>query len=92
MSDRVYSMEPCEDCRKELAKFKKIVEDGGAYWRCKDCNSEGVLRPETELVKDVRKQQGVHAPNPIGIEFSKEWLCPVCNKEEGDGEEDGKAD
>lgn len=91
MTDRVFSSEPCGTCREELDKFRKIVEDGGAYWRCKDCGSEGVLRPETELVIDARKMQKVEPPDPIGIEFSKKWLCPVCNKaEEEDGDAVGK--
>jgi rubrerythrin len=70
----------CDDCKKEVAEHAEVVKGGGIYWKCKDCNSEGVIRAESELAIKVRKQAGIEPPDPVGFEWDKTW-CPKCKGE-----------
>ncbi len=80
----------CEKCEKEVAEHRKVVEDGGIYWECKDCKSNGVIKGDAELAKIVRKNAKIYPPKPCGIQFTKEEMCPVCgpNKEAYGGKEE----
>ena len=68
----------CETCEEELKQYKKIVEEGGIYWKCADCESEGVIK-KNEFTERVREHAGIEPPNPVGIEFTEEE-CPICSK------------
>lgn len=72
-------VELCDDCDKMNAEHRAIVEAGGVGWRCSDCGSEGVIRAESELAKEVRKKLKVEPPKACGVEFNKEEGCPVCS-------------
>ncbi len=72
------SGELCESCEKEVTEFDEILKEGGIFWKCSDCKKEGMLR-KCELTESVRKEMGIEAPNPCGIEFSKKD-CPACSK------------
>ena len=75
--ERVPSGVPCEECQKELDEVKKIVEEGGVYWRCESCLQEGVIRGTHQFAKDIRVQMKIEAPHPLGVTFTKE-TCPHC--------------
>lgn len=67
----------CDDCEKEADEHAKVVVDGGVYFRCRDCKISGVVKADSLLAADVRKQHGIAAPEPCGVEFDKTW-CPKC--------------
>ena len=67
----------CTDCEKLNAAARKIVEEGGIYWTCKDCGAGGAIKAESELAKEVREVSDVKAPDPVGYEFDKTH-CPAC--------------
>ena len=67
----------CDACEKEAKEHEEIVDAGGIYFKCADCKVEGVLKP-SEYTELVRKQIGVEAPKPCGIEYTK-GDCPVCS-------------
>jgi len=67
----------CEKCEEEAAEHKKIVEEGGVYFKCRDCKIEGVMKP-SDFTKMVREQLDVQPPKPCGIEFNKSD-CPKCS-------------
>ena len=73
---RLPSRSLCDKCEEEVKEHKRIVADGGIYWKCSDCKTEGVIR-YNELAHDVRMQLRVPPPKPCVIEFSKAD-CPVC--------------
>lgn len=73
-------IELCPDCEAKEDACAAEVKKGGVFWKCKDCGSAGALKAEVPLAKAVRKQSGIATPNPIGIEFSKEEMCPVCSE------------
>ena len=78
----------CDKCAKDLKEFDKIVSEGGIYWRCKDCSATGVIRGDSPFAKAVRKEMGIAAPKPAGVEFSNKD-CPSCgpNAVKGDASE-----
>lgn len=67
----------CTKCENERKTMREEVARGGIYWMCKDCNSHGVIKAESEFAKEVRRKTGIQAPNPVGAEFTKED-CPAC--------------
>jgi len=79
--ERLPASDFCNDCKKEMKEHEEVVKAGGIYWRCKDCNSEGVIRASAELAIAVRKQTQIQPPDPVGFEMDKE-MCPMCRGEE----------
>ena len=77
--EKVLASDICDKCKKELQEHKAIVEEGGVYWKCSNCHSEGVIKGNSELARAVREHSGIKAPDPVGIEFT-EKECPVCSK------------
>jgi len=67
----------CEKCETEDREMKEAVAQGGVFWRCADCNSGGVIKAGVPLAEAVREQYGIGAPDPVGVEFTKND-CPVC--------------
>jgi len=67
----------CDKCEANDVAMKKVVEEGGIYWKCSDCGSGGAIRCGSGLAQAVREQSGIKAPDPVGAEFSKND-CPVC--------------
>jgi hypothetical protein len=76
--DKAIASQPCKKCEEELDYHAEIVRQGGIYWRCSDCESQGVVAPDSELSKAVREQGEKEPPEPCGVEFNKDWGCPVC--------------
>lgn len=80
-SEKVY-IGLCTKCEEAQKATDEAVKDGGIYWKCSDCGAAGALKKDAELAKAVRAQSGISAPDPVGVEFSKEEMCPVCNAED----------
>ena len=56
-----------QEIKKEV--MAEIVKAGGCYWKCSNCDSNGVLFADTKVAKDIRKRLN----KPTGecsIEFS----------------------
>ncbi|MBE9572120.1 MAG: hypothetical protein IMF11_15945 [Proteobacteria bacterium] len=70
----------CDTCKEEMENFRAAVRQGGIFWRCKDCGSEGVIKPGRFLALMARCKMGIVAPKPCGIEFTRDE-CPVCRKQ-----------
>lgn len=69
----------CDACKKKKDDAKQMVLEGGVFWRCLKCGSEGALGPNHPLSRKIR--QDVPAPKPIGVEI-EDGMCPICNKQE----------
>ena len=67
----------CADCQKELDEYQQIVAEGGVHFRCRNCQSVGVIK-KSKFADAVRERAGVMAPDPVGVEFSLEDPCPKC--------------
>ena len=78
--EKLPSHEPCKKCAKGMNLAAEVVKEGGIFWRCKDCHSEGAIHAHAEVAKLVREQSGVKAPDPVGVEFTKDEDCPVCSE------------
>ena len=59
----------CQKCQDELESFKQIVSDGGVYFKCKNCNANGVIKADSTLAIKVREITKIAPPDPVGIEF-----------------------
>lgn len=70
----------CDACTAKNVEMGEVVKAGGVYWRCSDCGSTGAIRGEADLAKAVRERANIQAPDPVGVEFSKQD-CPVCSPE-----------
>ncbi len=64
----------CDHCKDEVEVFESEIARGGVYFKCA-CGSQGIIKAETELAKDVRKK---HPEGPVGVELTG---CPICGKE-----------
>lgn len=71
----------CDECRKEVEEHKRIVEDGGVYFRCLACRKEGVIR-KCGVIEDMRVQLKLGPTDPCGVEFTHEDPCPNCKPKE----------
>jgi len=71
----------CDNCKEEIKTFKKIVAEGGIYWKCEECHREGVIKVDAPLAKAVRKQLNVSPPDACGVALTKKE-CPACNPPE----------
>lgn len=74
-------IELCDDCQKKHEEAVVAVKDGGIFWRCTDCGSEGAIRKNAPLAQEVRTKMGIEPPGLCGIEFNKNERCPVCSKD-----------
>lgn len=74
-------IELCDDCQKKHEETVAAVKDGGIFWRCTDCGSEGAIRKNAPLAQEVRTKMGIEPPGLCGIEFNKNERCPVCSKD-----------
>jgi hypothetical protein len=70
-------IETCDKCAARMQEAADEVAKGGVFWRCTKCNSDGAVRAESDLAKNVRKQMNIHAPDPCGLEVES---CPVCEE------------
>jgi len=73
------SMGICDDCKKKENDAKEMVKNGGIYFKCKICGSEGAIRPNHPLAVEVRNKLNIQKPNPCGVRLD-ENTCPVCSK------------
>lgn len=69
----------CDDCKKEIAEHKAIVEAGGIYWQCPKGHG-GAIRHTSPLAARVREKAGIAAPKPVGIKLEED-NCPACHPE-----------
>jgi len=60
----------CEACEQEVMEHKRLVEEGGVYFKCSECGIEGVIRAEAPLAQEVRKEMNIPAPAPCGVEIT----------------------
>lgn len=67
--EKLPSSNLCDECVKEIQKYKNIVTEGGVYFRCKQCGSEGVIKGESEYAKHAREYAKIFPPDPMGIEM-----------------------
>lgn len=74
--EKVLASEPCDKCKKMIEEHAQIVREGGIYWKCKDCESEGVIKP-SPFATMIREKANIQPPDPVGFEFDK-TMCPVC--------------
>ena len=79
--ERLPASSPCDSCLKEIEEHRAVVAAGGIYIRCADCRAEGVIKSSSPLAAEVREAHGTAAPEPCGIEFTKEAGCPTCGRE-----------
>ena len=73
----------CEKCKKNIADMHALVRNGGVYFRCLSCGTEGALKPDVPLAKATREhalKTGVikDSNESIGVEVE---TCPQCEKE-----------
>lgn len=61
--------EYCDSCKAEIAEFESVIEAGGVYWRCLECNKGGVVA-KSKFADDVRLMTGIETPEETGVEFS----------------------
>jgi hypothetical protein len=64
----------CEACEKEVEAHKKVVAEGGIYFRCAKCGVQGVIKNTAPICQLVREKQGpdyVGTAYPCGIEFNE---------------------
>lgn len=66
--ERVPASRPCNKCEADIEMQEGLVKAGGVYFRCTVCHCEGVIK-DNEFTRDIRKNAGVEAPKPIGVEF-----------------------
>lgn len=64
----------CDECQQELKEFDEEVKKGGIYWRCK-CGAMGVIKASSEYAQEVRREAGIPAPSPIGVDLTDCWAC-----------------
>jgi len=81
--ERLPASDLCDGCKMELESFKQIVDEGGVYWKCKDCHAEGVMK-KSPYAGMVRLKLNIPI-GPCGVEFSKDCGCPKC----GDATKEG---
>jgi hypothetical protein len=58
----------CNDCQAEQKEHREIVEQGGVYWKCRECTLRGVIKP-SPFAEMVREQLGTPTPQLCGVEF-----------------------
>lgn len=68
----------CKECEEKQKACDKMVKEGGIYFRCKKCGSEGSITAEHELSKAVRKKMNIPIPGKVGVELED---CPSCQEE-----------
>lgn len=76
--ERIPSGDLCDKCKAQLEELKQVVEEGGVFWRCSDCGSEGAIR-KSDFADEVRKAANI-LTGQCGVQFSKKD-CPVCGKD-----------
>ena len=74
----------CDKCEENVKTEIAEVEKGGVFWKCDDCNSEGIILAKSDLSVAVREHTGIMAPKHVGVTFTKEQ-CPICNNTEKEG-------
>lgn len=79
-------IELCATCKEKRDAARRVVEEGGIYWKCTDCGSNGAIYKHAPIVAEVRER--LNTPTgPCGLEFTQAD-CPVCSddakKKEGE--------
>lgn len=79
----------CDKCSELNERCAEMVRAGGIHWQCADCGSAGAIKAEHPLAIHVREQTGIAAPDPVGLEFTKEpqngLSCPACGSDAVEG-------
>jgi len=70
----------CDACKKLHADAERMVKDGGIYWKCDACHSQGAIPKENPVAVEVRAKLNIQPPKPCGITFPDN--CPVCRERE----------
>lgn len=69
----------CDLCRTDIQTCAKIVKEGGAFWKCEDCGSDGAFTAIHPMTKRARKELGIPTTQPCNIALDKSSGCPVCS-------------
>lgn len=72
--DEVYSQQPCDKCKKILEEQEEQIKNGGIYFRCKNCGSNGVIKAG-ETTSNIRKQLNRKEFEIFGIEYNTCYNC-----------------
>lgn len=67
----------CPACTEKLEEADEIVRQGGVYWSCSGCRSEGILKPEHPLAVKLRSLYQVKPPDPVFLMLEN---CPHCRE------------
>lgn len=70
----------CDTCRELLEKVNKVLADGGVRFRCRQCQTEGVIARNEDNAATIDEIKGKGFG---GVEIDN---CPGCNK---NGERNG---
>lgn len=78
----------CDECKKKHEAADTMVKEGGIYWKCDICHSEGAIPKDHPMAVHVREKLNIQPPKPCGVSLVPED-CPVCGKHRGEdaGEE-----
>lgn len=66
--EKIPDSEPCDKCQAEQKEHAQIVAAGGVYFRCTQCQQQGVIKPN-EFTVQVREKHELTNGEPCGIEF-----------------------
>lgn len=80
--EKLPDTEPCEACQELNRQTAKMVAEGGVYFRCEKCGSEGAVRPDHPLSIKTREVAGVEPPLACGVKLDE---CPQCEGKEVTG-------
>lgn len=59
----------CDDCEEQI----EVVKQGGVFFKC-ELGCLGAIK-SSEFTVELRKQHGIEAPAPLGVQFTREQ-CP----------------
>ena len=71
----------CDSCTETNKDCEELVKNGGIFFRCLKCKTEGAVKGDTDLAINVRKKLELPAPELCGIELPD---CPQCREDADD--------
>jgi hypothetical protein len=80
--EMIRARNPCPKCQIEAYQMQLVVDKGGIYWKCEQCNAHGVIA-KCEFTEKFRASN----PGSTGIAYkcaNKEGNvgCPQCKENE----------
>lgn len=65
----------CKNCEEELKHLTDLVREGGLFFKCENCGSEGVIKP-SDTTKELKRNCGYSESEPLGVTIPE---CPNCS-------------